>query len=294
MVNYPGLTENQQKDLPALIQPASLIAAKFEDSTHQLWHCETVDGPMVLKLCNHQTIKISTFWLGMNDLFEIDFPASLAHIDKTHHFVNNEGGLQIPEHIASEASAFVLARYLEGEDVDFEHVSDEMVIQLAMHIAKLHHFQYSKWGALHQTLFPSTQWSTRLQHTLSALAELHPITISEQVLETALLHAADVEIETFVPIMLDLRWDQMLHQQGQLTAIVDMDAFVVGPRELELVLIEYQLNEHQADVFIHAYQANAVWPDLTKQRFCYRLLLFLMNSLGETDVNKWMNAPIRW
>jgi aminoglycoside phosphotransferase (APT) family kinase protein len=133
-----------------------------------------------------------------------------------------------------------------------------------------------------------------LQSTLSSLVELHAITIPEQVLEKALQQAADLNIETFVPIMLDLRWDQMLHQQGQLSAIVDMDAFVVGPRELELVLLEYQLNEHQAGVFIEAYRASAEWPDLTEQRFCYRLLLFLMNSLGETDVNKWMNASIRW
>ncbi len=286
------MTENQQKDLPALIQPASLIAAKFEDSTHQLWHCQTVDGPLVLKLCNQQTIQTSTFWLGINDLFEIDFPASLAHIDKTHHFLNEEGELQVPEFIASEASAFVLARFLAGEDVDFEQVSDDMVIQLAKHIAKLHHSQHSNWGAFHHVVFSNTQWSTRLQHTLSSLAEVHPSIIPKQVLEQALQQATNLNIEIFVPIMLDLRWDQMLHQQGQLSAIVDMDAFVVGPRELELVLLEYQLNEHQAGVFAQTYQASAEWPDLTEQRYCYRLLLFLMNSLGETDVNKWMNAPI--
>jgi len=294
LVNYPSLTENQQQNLPDLIQPASLIVAKFEDSTHQLWHCETVDGPMVLKLCNHQTIKTSTFWKGMNHLFEIDFPASLAHIDKTHHFLTEKGDLQIPEFIASEASAFVLARYLEGEDVDFEHVTDDMVIQLARHIAKLHQIQQSNWGALHQTELPSSQWPSRLQNTLRTLVELHHITIPEQVLEQVLQEVADLNIETFVPIMLDLRWDQMLHQHGQLSAIVDMDAFVIGPRELELVLLEYQLTEHQAGVFIQAYRASAEWPDLTEQRFCYRVLLFLMNSLGETDVNKWMNAPIRW
>jgi len=230
----------------------------------------------------------------MNHLFEIDFPDSLAHIDKTHHFLTEESELQIPEHIASQASLFVLARYLEGKDVDFEHVSDDMVIQLARHIAKLHQIQQSNWGAFHQTEMPSSQWSARLQSTLSKLAEMHRITIPEQVLEKALQQAAYLNIETFVPIMLDLRWDQMLHQQGQLSAIVDMDAFVVGPRELELVLLEYQLNEHQAGVFAQAYRASAEWPDLTEQRFCYRLLLFMMNSLGETDLKKWMNAPIRW
>jgi len=294
LVNYQSLTPLQQQDLPALIQPASLIAAKFEDSTHQLWHCETVDGPMVLKLCNHQIVQASTFWQAMNKLFDINFPASLAHIDKTHFFLNQEGRLQIPEFIASEASTFVLARYLKGDDVDFGQVSDDMVIQLARHLAKLHQIKYSLWGAFHHAEFLSSQWSTRLQQALSSLAEVHPITIPEDILEQALQQAAKLDIDIFVPIMLDLRWDQMLHQHDQLSAIVDMDAFVIGPRELELVLLEYQLNQHQAEIFAKAYQKNADWPDLTEQRFCYRLLLFLMNSLGETDVEKWMNTAIRW
>jgi hypothetical protein len=292
LVNYPYLTPSQQQDLPALIKPASLIAAKFEDSSHQLWYCETVDGPMVLKLCNHQTVQTSTFWQGMNHLFDINFPASLAYIDKTHEFVSEQGELQIPELIASEASTFVLARYLDG--VDVELVSDDIVIRLANHLAKLHQSKRSHWGAFHHAEFSSEQWPIKLQQTLKLLAKSHPSTIPEPILQQALHQAAQLKLDTFVPIMLDLRWDQMLHQQGKLTAIVDMDAFVIGPSELELVLLEYQLNQHQADIFKQSYQAKIEWRDLSQQRYCYRLLLFLMNSLGETDIEKWMNAEIRW
>lgn len=284
----------QQQDLPALIQPASPISAKFEDSTHQLWQCETVDGTMILKVCNHQTIQNSTFWQGMNQLFDINFPASLAHIDKTHHFLNEQGELESPEFIASEASAFVLARYLDGDDVDFEYISDDMVTQLARHLAKLHQSKHSHWGAFHHAEFSREQWSIRLQNTLCALTESHPLTLPEEIIEQALQQTAKLNIDNFVPIMLDLRWDQMLHQQGQLSAIVDMDAFVIGPRELELVLLEYQLTLDQAEIFSQTYQTMTDWPDLTEHRFSYRLLLFLMNSLGETDIEKWMNATTKW
>ncbi|KKM25440.1 hypothetical protein LCGC14_1594930 [marine sediment metagenome] len=270
------------------------MVAKFEDSSHQLWHCETVDGPMVLKLCNHQTVETSTFWRGMNQLFAINFPASLAYIDKTHDFVSEHGELQIPEFIASEASVFVLARYVDGEDVDVEHVSDDMVIQLANHLAKLHQSKRSHWGAFHNAEFLSEQWPIKLQQPIKTLAKNYSSSIAEPILQQALQQAAQLKLDTFSPIMLDLRWDQMLHQQGKLSAIVDMDAFVIGPRELELVLLEYQLSQHQADIFKQSYQAKTDWPDLTQQRYCYRVLLFLMNSLGETNIEKWMNAEIRW
>lgn len=277
-----------------LITTARPIPAKFEDSTHQLWQCETVDGPMVLKCCNHQTIQNSTFWQGMNQLFDMNFPASLDHIGKTHHFLNEAGMIQVPEFVASGASAFVLARYLEGADVDFEQVSDDMVVQLARHIVKVHQSKRSLWGTLEYAEFSSTQWSSRLQQTLRSLAQVNPTAIPEAFIEEALQQAANFSIDSFAPIMLDLRWDQMLHQQGQLSAIVDMDAFVVGPRELELTLLEYQMNAEQAELFINIYQQTAEWPDLTEQRLSYRVLLFLMNSLGETDIHKWMNATIHW
>ncbi len=291
---YPCLTLSQQQDLPALIQPASPISPKFEDSTHQLWHCETVDGSMVLKCCNQRTIQNSSFWQGMNHLFGIDFPQSLASIDKTHHFLGDKGLLDVPEFIASEGSTFVLARYIEGTDVDVELVSDEMVILLARHVAMLHQNKRSRWGAFHQAEYSAIQWSLRLQQTLNSLAKSHPATIPKDIIKQALQQLSTLNIDSFVPIMLDLRWDQMLHQQGKLSAIVDMDAFVVGPKELELILLEYQLNKHQAEIFLDCYQQYTEWPDLSEQRYSYRLLLFLMNSLGETDVNKWMNAAIRW
>lgn len=294
VIPYPSLSEQQQEGLPALVKPASLFEAKFEDSTHQLWYCETVDGPMVLKLCNQDTVAQSVFWQGMNGLFTTDFPASLADIDKLYHFVGDHGLLAAPEYIASQASVFVLARYLEGDDVIPTHISNMMVARLAHHIAQFHQQRRVGWGAFHQTAFSAEQWSSRLQSTLVALVELHPTAIPDTILEQALQQASTIKHTAFSPIMMDLRWDQMLHQQGELSAVVDMDAFVIGPRELELVLLEYQLNSTQADLFKQAYQYSAELPDLSEQRYCYRLLLFLMNSLGESDINQWMNAPTRW
>jgi len=293
LVAYPGLSPQQQRNLPSLLRPASPIAAKFDDSTHQLWHCDTADGPMVLKLCNHRTIRKSPFWQGMNYLFQIDFPASLNCINKTYRFISEHSTLNTPEFIASESSVFVLARFLSGDDVSLDSVSNHMVMQLARHMAGLHIYQQPKWGALHEPLQLASDWPKRLQKTLKALASQQSI-VPKQILDQALQQAEEINIDTFAPIMTDFRWDQMLHQQGQLAAIVDMDAFVTGPIELELVLLEYQLDERQANYFSEAYQDIADMPDLSTQRYCYRLLLFLMNSLGETDIEKWMNAPERW
>ena len=67
---------------------------------------------------------------------------------------------------------------------------------------------------------------------------------------------------------------------------------MIGPRELELVLLEYLLTPQQAEVFLNVYQSYLPWPDLSNQRLSYRLLLFLMNVLGETDIDKWLHHRV--
>ena len=87
MFTYPQLTATEQAGLPKLIAQPNAIPNKFEDSTHQLFHCKTADGDMVLKVCNTATIEKSTFWLGANHLFAADFPNSLGNIHLTHQFL---------------------------------------------------------------------------------------------------------------------------------------------------------------------------------------------------------------
>ena len=74
MLTYPSLTANEQLTLPALITEPKAMPRKFHDSTHQLWHCETAESAMVLKVCDHQAVAQSGFWQILNLLFEADFP----------------------------------------------------------------------------------------------------------------------------------------------------------------------------------------------------------------------------
>jgi hypothetical protein len=94
--------------------------------------------------------------------------------------------------------------------------------------------------------------------------------------------------------MPDLRWDQFLENDGKLSALVDLDAFVFAPRELDFILLEYLLNQQQARVFAQQYQQSHSLPDLSVVRKPYRLLLFLMNVLGEEDIDTWMQAAARF
>lgn len=288
MFYYPLLTPLEQADLPKLVAEPRAMPNKFADSTHQLWQCQTSEGEMVLKVCNDATVARSSFWLGVNHLFGLDFPNSLGEINFSHDFLTQHGALKVPDLIAAKAKRFVLTRFLAGVDLDANAVDDKWVIALAKHIGKLHQCTYKNWGSLHAPKFTAEDWPKRLHETLKYLATKTDSQISEPLLREMLAQAKSIEETEFVPMMLDLRWDQLRMLDDGGLALIDLDAFVIGPKYLDLVLLSYVLSPAQLVLFKREYCQTHAWPDDAAQSPCYQLLLFLMNILGETNLAKWM------
>ncbi|MFW5432304.1 MAG: phosphotransferase [Methylophilaceae bacterium] len=286
---YPLLTQAEQAGLPQLAAAPTLLPSKFEDSTHQIWLCDTADGRMVLKVCDHDAVAQSGFWRGVNDLFSAEFPKNLGQIKYTYALLAKQGLYEVPVFVASSSNRFVLTRYVAGEDIEAAQVTDAMVEELARHVGQLHQYRHQTWGALHAPAYKGGSWNIRLHATLLALAAQSAVAIPKLLLNEVLVQVNHLQETEFVPVMLDLRWDQFRAIDGNNElALIDVDAFVIGPRALELVLLEYVLTPQHFAIFKAAYIANNDWPDYATQKPCYQLLLFLMGVLGETDLAKWM------
>jgi hypothetical protein len=284
---YPTLTAEQQRHLPALLQHGQALPCLFEDSTHQIWRCSTVDGEMMLKVCREESAISSDFWVGLNALFGLQFPTSLGEIELTHQFLEQYGGFKVPTFVAAEAGSFVLAKYIEGEDIDQASVSEADVMALARHICKLHKQTSERWGNLNQPQQQAELWEKQLQDTLRLLIGKNGH-VDAALIESVLSQKGLLNEEQFVPLMLDFRWDQCRRSDDGDITLIDLDAFVRGPKELDFVLLEYLLTTEQLRLFASVYQQSHEVPDLRVCRDGYRLLLFLLNVLGEKDLKLWM------
>lgn len=243
----------------------------------------------MLKVCDSNVITHSPFWQGMSILFDVKLPAQLGDFKRVYDVMSQHGSLIIPDYIASDSEnnntqhpAFILTKMISGNMVEPEEVNDAMVKALAQHLSQLHGDRKTQWGRATQPSFTLDTWSARLQHTITILAQQH--TIPEIALEEALIQAQSISPDNAVVIMPDLRWDQFLKKEGKLNTLVDLDAIVYAPKELELVLLEYILTPAQARIFSAEYTYSI---DLENVRKPYRLLLFLMNVLGEQDYGVW-------
>lgn len=292
----PYLLFSSRPDLPELKQ-ALPLPAMFEDSTHQLWRCKTDNGEMMLKICQHKDLALSSCWQVIAQLFGCYLPDDLGHMGATQRLLEQKGQLDLPELIACESQtqsmpAFWLSRYVSGNMLTQTQITDSMVQQLAAHIAALHSHKLEHWGKLDNPAGKADVWPEQLLKTL--VRQCAAQQIAEPWLSLAVSQIEQITPSEFVPIMLDNRWDQYLFDDERITALVDIDAFVAGPCELELVLLEYQLDDRQARLFAETYQRQVAMPDLSRVRLSYRLLLFLMNALGEADLDKWMQAAVKW
>ncbi len=251
----------------------------------------------MLKLCYRDNVDQSPIWQIMQQLFDVSLPEDLADLSQTQQLIENQGILPIPELLAcgreqSEIPAFMLSRVADGVTLQKKRLTDDIVLQFAKHLAALHLQKQTTWGKVTHADNLAEDWSARLLKTL--LRHSSKLPIGEPWLYKVMTQLEQVTPTHFAPIMIDNRWDQYLMKDGHISALVDLDAFVIGPPELELVLLEYQLDKKQAAVFVKEYEKSLPLPDLSAQRLTYRLLLFLMNALGEDNLDRWMKADTHW
>ncbi|WP_430009736.1 aminoglycoside phosphotransferase family protein [Methylophaga lonarensis] len=293
---YSFLSEQQQATLPDFNKAVRLMSP-YEDSTNSTWLLETDSGRLVLKLCDLQWVEESTFWTGMRLLFDLHLPVQMQKFDLVYGFINQHSPLSIPALLAAGASChegmypgYVMAEALAGKALTNDAVTDASVRDLARHLASLHAQQQSQWGSLASPDFTAELWPVRLRDSMLSLASKQNF-VAKELLDAMTQQALLCRPAVFSPIMPDLRWDQFLMHEGQLAALVDLDAFVWGPVEMEFVLLEYLLTADQWRIFTEQYQQYCPLPVLDIVRAPYRMMLFLMNVLGEKDVQKWMHAP---
>lgn len=277
-------------ELP-LHEASKYIPQKYEDSTHKLWSIKGIESNLFLKVCDNTS---SQFWEVMKYLFRLNLQLDISNFHQQYRFIDESTPLKIPELIKAKSrdqgvckqSAFILTSEIEGNEIEDPNL--QMVSQLAEHLAALHHKKNKQWGTLHNPTFNPQQWRERMIETLKYFSKQEEI--PEKYLNEAFDACQHIASTQFIPLMPDLRWDQFLQIGDKLHALVDLDAFVLAPRELDFVLLEYILTPDQLSHFIQSYTNEHPIPDISQIRPAYRLLLFLMQVLGEPNIDDWMNS----
>lgn len=297
------------------------IPSIFTDNTHLVYQLEFLaDSSLdsrtfsrVLKILRADNLLQNSFWQQVYQLFGLDLRQNLhnqAWLGQKLAELAGFSGLKIPQVLAAENPStipgkelpgFVLAEFLSGDAGNQSLMNQQNIEVFARWFYQLQQYKFATWGmpaSAGQPEFALASFGEKLakalqEFALKAQQASHNQAWLQQNFAQTLQQAKDLQPIAAVFTMLDLRWDQFLFDQDQqIDALIDLDAFVIAPPELSWVMLEYLFDHNQIWLFKQAYQRlGGEIPDLTSVRNPYRLWLFALNILGETNLQKWMSHP---
>lgn len=291
-------------DLPFAALPGETVrevvplSPGYDEHANDVWRVTTPARTVIVRAPRPGLGDLDNpFWAGAWHLFGLD-PGDLRPIPCLHQHLRDDLDLPAPRVLASGATndrPWLVTEYLPGENLpDLTTAPDVLLTQLGAWLARLHHDASPQWGNLAGTRRePLTTFPQRLAETIEMLTRRfhgHDAAFVETAHE--LIRTIDTlpEPAQAAPIMLDIDPTQFLRAGPRLTGLIDTDAVVLGPPELELVSLEPLLNKRSAANFRAGY---GPLPALEAVRPHYRFLSLLMEVQGDVPLAEWMDGP-RW
>jgi fructosamine-3-kinase len=207
--------------------------------------------------------------------------------------------IPIPRVLKKGASSreYVVVEKLEGQVVNtFIGQPASLLQSLGEGLANIH---------LHQRHYignPSGTFQIKLEHfhdhLLSVMKELvSKFYRNNQKMVNKLDEIIEILKDLPVPdcstyVLVDMDPPQFLSNGTVIIGLVDTEAYVIAPRELDFVALEYILDEKSASDFKSGYEKIMEIPDLTNYRLPYRYLYRLLSVQGSVDLDNWLNQEI--
>ncbi|MBO1923557.1 hypothetical protein [Thiomicrorhabdus sp. 6S3-12] len=287
---------------------ARLMPALFEDSTHQIWSIAYRDlSQKVLKLCQCGEVENAGFWSAMQALFDASLTRDYQALAGAYRYFSRFSVFEVPDLEAISESQespvrWILTQTVNGKDLCAETVTRDICAQLAAHLDSMH-AETGKGvsylaGALDQSeLLPGrvldvSQFRQKIEAFLNRhprirqLRECHP-----QDFQQIRQQLQCLEWHKIVPMLIDFRWDQLRIDEDGRLYLLDLDAALFAPIEMDWLMLELVLTPQQLEWVMDSYRGTI--PRVSQSRELYRALFYAMELLGDQPWAWWASRPIR-
>jgi Phosphotransferase enzyme family len=238
------------------------------------------------------------FWCGCHHLFGID-PSRIFDLEPLNAQLAKISPIPTPRVLRKDVldrRQWVVVERMPGCALEtFRGQPAPMLEQLGRALAQIHSLRFADYGSpAGHIRYPLDGWFARVAETLRILVDDFYSGDERIVAAQGPIRQAAVRLpapKDTALVMVDMDARQFLTDGARITAIVDTEAYVVGPRELDFIGLEYVLDPAGATAFAHGYQALLPLPELSPVRRIYRYLYRLLEVQGEADLDEWMKRP---
>lgn len=231
-------------------------------------------------------------------LFGID-PGRIAALGPLNALLASLSSIPVPRVLRSGVCGgrrcIVVERMAGTQLGGFAALSDAALEELGRGLAGIHLRSFPYYGSLDGNVrYEPGTFPRRLAETMRRLVAAHygddrRISEASEAMQAAALHLPVPGAGSLV--MVDMDPSQFLTDGTRLTALVDTDAYVVGPRELDFIGLEYVCDQRSAAAIARGYRSLLPLPALSGVRPLYRYLYRLMEVQDAIDLDRWMQQP---
>lgn len=275
------------------------LSPGYDNHASDVWLVKTNQDEVIVRSSRSVDDDIDgPFWASCKKLFGIN-PRRVHAIEEINNTLNGLSCIPIPKVIGKGFidREYVIVEKLIGTTLKtFKKQPKELLLQLGRGLAQIHQQKKSYIGN------PGGTWQVDLkdfhQHLIKSMTELvDEFYLNNHKFVNQLPKMIDILKTLPVPpystyVLVDMDPTQFMIDESKITGLVDTEAYVIAPREIELIALEYVLDQESANDFKEGYRSIMELPDLTSYRLPYRYLLRLIEIQGKEDLDQWLNYPI--
>lgn len=239
------------------------------------------------------------FWEGLEHLFGVD-PRPVHRMGRLNALLGKLGAFPVPAVLSQgylgEREA-VVVEHLPGEPIpEFGGLSSALLEHFGACLARLHSCRLDWFGTVTgETCHPLEEFHLRLADTLEWLTNRWYSRQPEicALLPEMLALAKRLPAPRYAcPVLIDQDASQYLWDGTQITGLVDTEAFAAAPPEMDLVGLEYLLDQRSAAALARGYRSVMPLPRMSDVRQLYRFLYLLLDVQGEEPLEEWMDRKL--
>ncbi len=274
------------------------LSPGYENHASEVWLVKTKDEEVIVRTSKSNGLEEEgPFWKGCHHVFGLN-PTNVHALETVNNILYNMSCIKVPKILRK---GFIDKEYLVLEKLEgyplktFMNQPKELLYHFGVGLAQIHCIKMNDVGNPLGTF--RIELNQFHNHLINALKKM----VNESYLDNEKILSKLPQIIKILSemkhpqsssyILVDMDPTQFLTNGKMITGLVDTEAYVKGPRELDLIALEYVLDKESAHYFIQGYQSILDIPDLTICRMPYRYLYRLIEIQGREDLDDWLNHP---
>lgn len=275
------------------------LSPGYDDHASDIWYVKTQRREVIVRASGIIDVNCETsFFKSLNILFGID-PSNTFALEALNNTLRGFNAFIYPKILEKHKidREYIVLELLQGTTLEsFVGLSAEELKKFGSNLAKIHSRQMNYFGN------PSGTFKIDMEkvnkHIICCMKKIiNEFYLDNQKILNYLPQMERVLNDLPAPkyssfVLVDIDPTQFIAVNGIITGLVDTESYVIAPRELDFIALEYVLDENSAKFISEGYEAILSLPDLKPVRTVYRYLYRLIDVQDGEDIDEWLSQPV--